>query len=400
MKLAEYVPALVPRSELAEATAEYLWEHYRDQVRVEWPSPRTDKKWRLTPQGWVGYIPTGPETGIMLQPKVPISNLFRMLDYAYDLASFRFLEGSLETEAVDDLFERLAQALAERIHARTRQGIFRGYARQERELPYVRGRVNVARAVDRPWDVRFSCTYRQHTADLPDNQILLYTLHLLTRSGLRSARARDTVRSAYRGLPGEIALRPFQGRDCTDRVYTRLNQDYEQLHALSRFFLDSIGPSQQPGASDTLPFLINMNSLFESFVYHWLALHLPPHLTVRRQEVVPVERQQRDLAFRLDLVIYERDSGTPLCVLDTKYKDHVALDDVAQVIAYAEVRGVPEVALVYPTNPTSAFDITTPNHGIRVRTMTFPLDRNVEEAGASFIKDLSASLRAEDASPR
>jgi 5-methylcytosine-specific restriction enzyme subunit McrC len=59
---------------------------------VEFPSPKTDHRWELTAQGWVGYIPLSPELGLSLQPKVSLEGLFRMLEYAYRLESFHFLD--------------------------------------------------------------------------------------------------------------------------------------------------------------------------------------------------------------------------------------------------------------------------------------------------------------------
>ena len=54
--------------------------------------------------------------------------------------------------------------------------------------------------------------------------------------------------------------------------------------------------------------------------------------------------------FRIDLLLTDRHTGKPLCLLDTKYKaaSSPSAGDVQQVIAYAKVLGCREAVLVYP----------------------------------------------------
>ena len=85
--LTEYQPLLLDRHELSETAAQRLWRDFRAQIEVEPPSFKTGDRWRLTAQGWVGFLPISSELGIVLQPKVPLRNLFGMLELAYDLRS-------------------------------------------------------------------------------------------------------------------------------------------------------------------------------------------------------------------------------------------------------------------------------------------------------------------------
>ena len=51
-----------------------------------------------------------------------------------------------------------------------------------------------------------------------------------------------------------------------DRLYHRLNQDYQPMHGLCRFFLEHSGPTHQDGDSAMIPFVVHMPALFEKFV--------------------------------------------------------------------------------------------------------------------------------------
>jgi 5-methylcytosine-specific restriction enzyme subunit McrC len=100
---------------------------FGDKVAVEWPTPKTGDRWQLTSLGWVGFIPLGEDRGISLQPKVPIGNLFRMLEYAYDLRSFKLMEGLYDCASIRDFYDQLALILAHRLLDRARAGLYRTY---------------------------------------------------------------------------------------------------------------------------------------------------------------------------------------------------------------------------------------------------------------------------------
>jgi 5-methylcytosine-specific restriction enzyme subunit McrC len=120
------------------------------------------------------------------------------------------------------------------------------------------------------------------------------------------------------------------------------------LHALCRFFLENSGPAHSSGGHTFFPFLVDMAQLFERFVAEWLRKHLLPEYELRGQWHVPLSEQGR-LQFIIDLVLWDRRTRKPVCVLDTKYKkeeDGTASDDVAQVMAYAATQGCKRAVLI------------------------------------------------------
>lgn len=359
-----------------------LWQ--TDQVMVEFPTPKTDRQWRLTSQGWVGYIPLTPELGISLTPKVPVGNLFRMLEYAYKL-NFLTPEGLTDSKSLQELYERLANILAKRVLDRARRGLYRAYLSNADTLPYVRGSLSLHRRLRRPWAVELPCDFEKHTADLEENQILAWTLHRIVRSGTWIERVLPTVRRAYRVLQGSVSMEPCLPEACVGRLYNRLNDDYQPLHALCRFFLEHIGPTHDRGDRDMIPFLVPMARLFELFVAEWLRAHLPKRYMLKTQESVHFG-ESRELRFQIDLVLYDTEIGRPMAVLDTKYKnpERPSERDVQQVVAYAESKGCREAVLVYPAE--SHLDVLV--GGIRVRNMVFELGGDLEAAGQGFKKAL------------
>ena len=99
VELKEYESRPLAKDELSEDLAKFLHSSFGKQIDVEPPSFRNDYSWKLTSQGWVGYIPLADSLHFCLIPKVPIANLFRMLEYAYRL-EFKVLEGLADSESI------------------------------------------------------------------------------------------------------------------------------------------------------------------------------------------------------------------------------------------------------------------------------------------------------------
>jgi 5-methylcytosine-specific restriction enzyme subunit McrC len=385
MRLTEYQTTRLPRAALSDEEGALLWRTYGDYVAVEFPSPKTEHQWELTPQGWVGYIPLTADRVLALEPKVTLGNLFGMLEYAYRLSSLKFLPDLMHTQSLAEFYESLADILAKRVLDRARKGFYRTYLKRAEQLPYITGRLNTQRLLRRPWEIHPHCEYQEHTADIEENQILTWTLWYILHSGL-CKRTLPTVRRAYHAVAGLTTLTPFSPQVCIGRLYNRLNSDYQPLHALCRFFLEHSGPGHQIGKHTFLPFLVNMARLYELFVAEWLKQHLlPERFRVQAQERVTLGAAQ-ELHFDIDLTLYDVRSGEALCVLDTKYKapNKPANTDVFQVIAYAEVKHCYEAVLIYPT--AVPFDERLGD--IRVHSLTFTPEGNLEEAGQTFLAEL------------
>ena len=387
IELKEYETRRFPKGEISEELGLKIWESYGSQISIDEPSFKNSNQWCLTPTGWAGHIPLTPELEIVLLPKVDIKNLFGMLEYAYWLnrKSLKFLDGLTDCDSLEEFYETLANFLALRVLDRGRKGFFRSYQPRRDKIPYVRGRFDVRKSCQKPWMVKPECSYEEHTSDVEDNQILAWTLRRILQSGVCTERSLLQVRRAYQSLRGLTTPIPCDPGDCAGRLYSRLNEDYQPMHALCRFFLEQSGPSHRIGGRTMVPFLVDMARLYELFVAEWLKAKMPPDFVVRPHEEVVIGRGGR-VRFDIDLVVYDRDSQKALFVLDTKYKapDHPGNDDISQVVTYSATKDCDEAVLIYP----KPLDLDVTIGKIRVRSLGFSLDGDLEEAGQRFLRDL------------
>jgi 5-methylcytosine-specific restriction enzyme subunit McrC len=191
-----------------------------------------------------------------------------------------------------------------------------------------------------------------------------------------------------------VTLRAYTAQHCLGRTYHRLNQDYQLIHTLCYFFLEQANPGYTRGDRVGLPFLVEMPRLYERFVAAWLRAHLDQRWRLQIQERYPINPAV-NLAFTIDLVLYARHKAAAYCVLDTKYKTPQApsAEDIAQVLAYAQAKGAPEAALIYPVELARPLDQQI--GGVRVRSLSFALDGDLDQAGECLL----AALVTEQVAP-
>ncbi|MCE5244446.1 MAG: restriction endonuclease [Syntrophobacteraceae bacterium] len=389
----EFEQASFEPEEHFDSAVQKLWETYgqsQKRIDVDLPSFKTDHRWRLTSRGWIGFIPVTPLVGFRLNSKVPISNIFRMLEYAYRLQSFHLLEGIANFGSLEDIYDRLAKILAKSVLDRARKGFYRTYLGETELLSFLRGRIDIQYALQCPLDAKLRCHYEEHTADVAENQILAWSLSKILRARLCSDETLILVRHAFHSLQGFARIHPYSPRDCIRRFYNRLNEDYKPLHALCRFFLEQTGPTHDCGDHQMIPFLVKMSGLFEMFVYEWLKCKLPLHLILTGHDRVRIS-EECGVQIDIDMVLYDTERQKVVCVLDTKYKapDSPASDDMMQVVSYAVAKGCNEAVLIYPTLLPNHVDTFWGAGRIRVRSLVFDIGKDLEEAGNGLLRGLS-----------
>ncbi len=388
LEIIEYRSTPFPKHRISEADAEELWRKFGSIIAIDAPTFKNDHQWMLRSMGFVGFIPVSKSLSLSILPKVPLRNLFGMWEYAYHLDKIDETGDLFEADSIEDFYSKLAHILAKKTINRGRKGFYRAYLSKTRNLTALKGRLDMHQRTRQPWAVKLRCTYDEITPDVEENQILTWTLYTILRSGLCRPEVLPTVRRAYRTLAQYTTLTPVVANDCIQRFYSRLNNDYEPMHALCRFFLENTGPSYQVGDRKMVPFIVKMDQLFEKFVAEWLRVHLPENYRLEVQEIISIG-QDNQIIFKIDLVLYLRDSESPICILDTKYKQeegHGSAGDLDQVITYAYVKNSPEAILIYPEAPNSP--LTQQIRDIRVRSTAFNLDQNLEEAGIDFLNEI------------
>jgi 5-methylcytosine-specific restriction enzyme subunit McrC len=321
-------------------------------THIELTPTRQRGYYRLTPTGHVGTI-VGPKCRFVILPKLPVGNLFHLLDPGSPLPA---LDDRTAAKGGPKLLDFLARRLATLMTERAAAGLHRAYAERSDAGPFLRGGLDLAaqlRATDGRKD-RLHSRFEEFTPNVPCNQIPKATAARVLRSPLPSDGTRTVLQTALQAFTEvrPIALEPeVFAQALTDR----LAEPYRPVLDLCRLLVEGLAAGRKSGPALTPAFLIDMEHVFERYVTQGVQdalaeslrdiVHLQP-LHVANQPVVG----QPDIYFRPDLTI-ER-GGRPVLAVDAKWKalagSPLVTADVYQMLAYCTALGIRRGILVYP----------------------------------------------------
>lgn len=393
--LTEYQTVRLAENELERSIGTAIYEDLKGKVSIEFPSPKTDGCWELRSLGWVGSDVVRGDTELRLQPRnsISASNLFRMIDVAYDLPDE---VGMVDVGSVDAFFNKWAQLLSRRVLSLLGQGPYKAYVDQSDDLLLIRGRINLPQLFAHPGRIALPCLFQELTSDVEENRLLAGALTRIVRHRACTDQTFELATQANRALAGLVLEIQTDPSACVGRSYSHLNRHYEALHAICRLFLENAGPSHLAGDRAVTPFLIDTEVLFESFIEKTLK-RLIAERHPNRWDVLDQRRYEvglgKERVFKVDLLLRDRSSGEVQMVLETKSvpTDLPRTEDVEQVVAYAARTDAPEAVLVYPSLSVDEYSEKI-GENIRVRALRFALDSDLEETGAAFLEELIKPL--------
>jgi len=239
-------------------------------------------------------------------------------------------------------------------------GLLRRYVETQENCGTVKGRIIFSEQISRNLihSERICCRFAQSETDIPENQVILFTLLLLRQNVGLSASVRREL-TAHILHFGDVSILQYLPKQVPLFTYDRLSQRYEEVHSWCRLFVDMMSLSEKPGKRRFSGFLLNMNVLFERFV---ISMFQRASRTVIGVSAKPQEWRYLTMDGRLRLrpdLLLNRRSG-PTIPLDAKYKNTKGPDkakhpDLYQIIAYCSALGAigeqkssPQGILVYP----------------------------------------------------
>jgi 5-methylcytosine-specific restriction enzyme subunit McrC len=324
---------------------------------------------RISARSWVGVV-RFENIEIQVVPKLAGGNfgLVEMIEFATGLDALRRNAGIRSLDAQDmSLLDLIALLLAEACELIIRDGILADYVEHEEELPAVRGRFLADRQILRRHGQidRLVCRYDELEHNVLENQILAAALrvcgkritHPATKRRVRQAQA------IFEEVCEPDLLNFEQARQ--QITYHRLNEHYHDAHALAWLIFDMLGIKDllASGEVNSFAFLIDMNQIFERFIYRLVDRLLDPTVyDVRYQHadrsiLWDASANRSYTGVIPDLIVERRDNPQARLAIDAKYKLYderkVATGDIYQsflyAYAYAGQHDLPAALLLYPS---------------------------------------------------
>lgn len=320
---------------------------------------------------FVGVLETPCKTRIEILPKTstdtcdPVSArkiLLKMLARVEKLKLEEFQQSQLQL-LKQPLYELLITHFLTAVSKLVRQGIRNEYQRIERESPYLKGQLQVAKQLrQRPGrQHHFHVAHDIYNANRAENRLLHSSLKQVLKWSTSSANQRLACELLC--VFNEIELSTNHVLDFRLWKDDRGLAHYRPLKPWCELILSYQSPVAMLGKHNGLSFLFPMEQLFERYVAKQLQRQLPPEFKLKQQASSHcLTHHNGNDWFRLkpDIVIY--DKSRIVTVMDTKWKlldaslnttkDKYNLNqaDMYQLYAYGEkyLNGQGDLYLIYP----------------------------------------------------
>jgi len=334
------------------------------------PGP-TAGTWALRADRIVGATRIG-DVEIYIAPKVAPARLLFMLGYARDPSGWR--DRVLPMDKSADLVPAMADALSRLIDSGLRGGLLHGYRPTETTSTVLRGRLRepaqLARRPGQPLPLEIR--YDEFTPDIPENRILATATDRMLRTPGVVAATRRRLSHLSRTFAGVERVRA--GAEPPNWHPSRLNTRIQPAVRLAELVLAGSSLDASPGRLTAHGFLLNMATVFESF----LAVALRRSIQ-RRHGGVVLAKHPHHLdhggRVRLEPDLAWRHGGRIRAVADAKYKLSVPAADVYQMLAYCTGFGLTHGHLVYTRDEPDTTDHVVRNTGIRILCHSINLDQ-------------------------
>jgi 5-methylcytosine-specific restriction enzyme subunit McrC len=344
--------------------------------------------YRLTPAGYAGVI-VAPTCRLVLRPKVPLRNLFHLLDPD---AAPPAASDAVAVAPGDEVLNFLARRFAAHVRERLAAGLQRGYAERANRGPVLQGRL------DLPAQLRDGAAHKEQlhsqiddfTQDIACNRVVRATIERLAASPI----VEETVRAQLRATIApfaDVALVDVTAPLFDAAAADPLARAYRPLLDLCRLLLDGLGLNERAGDLAGPAFLLDTERLFERYVTRGVAeaFAAGARATVAAQSShgfhEPVAGRP-DLLLRPDVLIVS--DGRPRVVVDAKWKRprglRVPTEDVYQMLAYAVGLGVGRAVLVYPGTRDRGWEYALLQAPIRVEVRSLRVTGPVETCRRSM----------------
>lgn len=317
----------------------------------------------VTAGKYVGLIPLNERVFVDVTPKMPVMNLVKIVSaVGGDVTQVDVLEREYETSGIrpDAILEAIGSAFARSLQRLEIRGLAREYQRANDEGPSLKGQIQFIPSLQRHWSRGRChvavCEHSNLSADTSENRLLRYACHwLLTHHRLAGVLARqvrvlaefeDYFASAGVSLespPADEALRGLGDG----------SPEYRRSLRLATTLLMERGVELPGGSGDlSLPsFLVNMETLFESYARHVLRTRLSGFVALdgNNEGRKPLFDDRRSPNATPDIVI-RNEAGAAVLIGEVKYKADENRDDLNQVLGYALAYRVDIVVLILPAD--------------------------------------------------
>lgn len=342
----------------------------------------------------------------MTSSEIVNRNIYAMMAYAFQTIRAGDTLEDMSPDAFDHLHDLCAEILQRGMSRQVKLGLHHDYRTLSREIPTVRGKIDVVRTLARDTRARgrLVCEFDEYLPDTPHNRAIKAVIILLLRHGSLKQERRTALRLL---LPYLHAVRLVAPTEIIwdELTVNRLNASYRQLLGVCELVVRGMIPHSSAGGLTLQPWIADeaMDKLYERFLVEYFRFHHPSVFRGASQiswatSSVGSPRESQLPRMFSDLVL--RTSNHTL-IVDAKYysanmqvnqwgKHSVHSSNLYQILAYvknaddASPRKTSGLLLYAQTSGQQQPDLDVEILGNRIGAMTLRVDRPWREMQAQL----------------
>ncbi len=361
----------LPNIKLSHDEYNYLIERHNKHIDVI----PNNKRFNLKSKSFVGKI-VFKDKEIRIKTKVPTSNLLYMLAFKYDLGQFIYND-NYDIIKNEGLFEVLVFVFLKWVERVIKQGLYRTYKTVHEKIAGVRGKIlfhNINITKD-----KLFCEYHFITHSVLENIIIKSTLFYILRLNLPQEllnKAKYFIRQLATIEYCELSLNLFKSIN-----YNRLNIRYRKIIDLCKLIFTSSYFSSLNNTYIFSSYLVDMNKLFETFIYKYLKEKLKGFRISRQSKR---DKWAEGCSSVLPSIIPDIVINKKL-VIDTKYykdilneRQKLRSGNLYQLLSYMQIINVNGL-LIYPKNNEDVDYIFRLENGKLFRVISVDLSGSISD---------------------
>lgn len=318
---------------------------------------------RIKAKNYVGILPISEEIIITVNPKAPIEDFLYILYKAHGRrVSIKELKeivqaGRRYAKEYPNVFHFLVYVLLVELEKIKSFGFLKTSQYYTQDA-VVKGKLLVKETINR-WlkgnKSKVVCGNFELSKDNPQNKAIKFTLWMLLSLYSHSLRGeiRNSFFEKYRWF-GDVPLP--RGIDFVNEIeeaiaYQTLPNSrsyyYDILNLCMFFITHSTLDYKSAKEVKVKSFVVDMNKVFEEYIYNVLREKLNEQYKVKRYQKRPLFDNTLKYEIEPDYLILK--NGNAIIIADAKYKSEPTADDFYQVLVYAERYNVTNSILIYPS---------------------------------------------------
>jgi 5-methylcytosine-specific restriction enzyme subunit McrC len=315
------------------------------------------ERYQIKAKSYVGkiFLPSGIE--IIIQTKVPINNLLYIISYTYDLASFKEPE-SRELSKEQSILEMYILVLVNWCEYLFRKGLYSNYELFQESTNFIKGKLSMVQTIKN--NRKPICEFDELTISTLKNQIIKATLILCVNKVKAPSELHKKVLILLKQM-GRIQRIELSNKHFKSVFYNQLNHHYKQIIDLCQLIFWSNSLKDDTGKHIFSSFLVDMNKVFESFIYKLLKQRLSEYKVLEQSQksnwavsenlsdnFLPILKP--DILIGDSLVIDTKYYPSPLSKNIKFYNNHLY-----QILSYMGGFKIKSGMLIYPQNGEKNF---------------------------------------------